>query len=209
MHLRAPRTTTVPALVLAAASVLALAPGAGIALAGTPGAQAPAAGPGAEPDRGGPAAVAEASAGRLELADKVAAAKYGTGKPIDDPGREREVLATVAERAAGAGVDPGWAAAVFRDQIEANKAVQRGLYARWEAHPEERPADRPDLGTEVRPELDRITTELLAGLEGTREARGSATCGARLAVGGARAAHVRHFDRLHAEALAAAVRSVC
>lgn len=200
MHPRAPRPITVSALVFAA-SLLALAPGSGTAVAG---ARAGAGG-------GGPAAVAEVSAERLELADKVAAAKYGTGRPVDDPGRERKVLEEVADRAAGRGVDPRWATAVFRDQIEANKAVQRGLYARWDVHPEERPTIRPDLDRDVRPALDRITTELLDGLEGTREAgaRGTATCGVGLAVGGARAAYVRHFDALHAGALVRAVRAVC
>lgn len=35
---------------------------------------------------------------RMACADQVAAAKRGTGKPVLDPGREREILAKVAER---------------------------------------------------------------------------------------------------------------
>ncbi|WP_420907485.1 hypothetical protein [Streptomyces scabichelini] len=35
------------------------------------------------------------------------------------------------------------------------------------AHPDERPTERPDLATEVRPALDRITTRLLAALQET------------------------------------------
>ena len=35
---------------------------------------------------------------RMACADQVAEAKRGTGKPVLDPGREREILAKVAER---------------------------------------------------------------------------------------------------------------
>ncbi|MDJ1136164.1 gamma subclass chorismate mutase AroQ [Streptomyces iconiensis] len=204
MHLRSARavSVSVPALALAAA---VLAPGAGTALAGQPAGQ----GAGVVSVRGGPAAVAEASAERLELAGEVAAAKYGTGKPIDDPARERDVLRDVAGRAGGLGVGQRRAAAVFRDQIEANKAVQRGLHAYWDAHPEYRPVHRPDLAREVRPALDRLTGELLNGLAATRAAHAGPSCSARLAFGGVRAAQVRHFDALHTEALVRAVRSVC
>jgi chorismate mutase len=108
---------------------------------------------------------------RIALADAVASAKFGTDAPIDDPAREQQVLGEVAASAPGAGVDPGDAMRFFRDQIEANKVVQRGLYARWSTHPELRPAGRPDLAAQVRPELDRITTELLEQLAATAEWR--------------------------------------
>ena len=35
---------------------------------------------------------------RMDCADRVAEAKRGTGKAVLDPGREREILAKVAER---------------------------------------------------------------------------------------------------------------
>ncbi|MFD6725081.1 chorismate mutase, partial [Streptomyces sp. NPDC060131] len=58
---------------------------------------------------------------RLLIADKVAAAKYGTDRPIDDPAREQRILDDVAARAVGLGLDPAAVVAVFGDQIEANK----------------------------------------------------------------------------------------
>jgi chorismate mutase len=151
----------------------------------------------------------ELFAERLLLADKVAAAKYGTDKPIDDPARERQILGDVAARAVGLGLDPDAVTAVFRDQIEANKLVQRGLYARWEAHPEERPAERPDLNTEVRPALDRITTELLTALKDTQAVRDTRACEARLGVAAVRSAHAHRLDLLHLEGLGRALGSVC
>ncbi|WP_372490015.1 chorismate mutase [Prescottella equi] len=36
---------------------------------------------------------------RLSMADPVAAAKWGTDRPIDDPARERDVLRSVGEQA--------------------------------------------------------------------------------------------------------------
>ncbi|MFK4066420.1 chorismate mutase [Streptomyces sp. NPDC029674] len=52
-----------------------------------------------------------------------AAAKYGTGSPIDDPARERQVLEAVAGQAEEIGADPEATVRVFRDQIEAHGAA--------------------------------------------------------------------------------------
>ena len=153
--------------------------------------------------------VTELLAERLLLADKVAAAKYGTDTPIDDPVREAQILDDVRARAAVLGLDADAVAAVFRDQIEANKLVQRGLYARWDANPGERPTERPDLAKEVRPALDRITTQLLAALKNTEQARAVPSCDPRLATAAAWSAYTHRLDVLHLKGLARAVPSVC
>ncbi|MFD7246577.1 chorismate mutase [Streptomyces massasporeus] len=157
----------------------------------------------------GLASVTDLFAQRLLLADRVAAAKYGTDTPIDDPAREAQILADVRSRAAGLGLDPDAVAAVFRDQIEANKLVQRGLHARWDANPGERPTERPDLAKEVRPALDRITTELLAALAETERARAVPSCGPRLAGAPGWSAYTHRLDALHLEGLGRALPSVC
>ena len=145
---------------------------------------------------------------RIELSDKVAAAKFGTPQPIDDPTREQQVLDAVATTSPGVGVDPADARRFFRDQIEASKVVQRGLYAEWTAHPQRRPTDRPNLGTEVRPELDRITTTILEQLRASSAQRHTgASCPAELAQASRPAA--QPLDALHRDALAVALRSVC
>ncbi|OUD01261.1 chorismate mutase [Streptomyces swartbergensis] len=153
--------------------------------------------------------VTELLAQRLLLADKVAAAKYGTDTPIDDPKREAQILDDVRSRAAGLGLDPDAVAAVFRDQIDANKLVQRGLYARWDANPGERPTERPDLAKEVRPALDRITTQLLAALDDTERARTLPSCGFRLATAAGWSAYTHRLDGLHLKGLGRALPSVC
>ena len=157
----------------------------------------------------GLASLTDLFAQRLLLADKVAAAKYGTDTPIDDPAREEQILTDVRARAAGLGLDPDGVAAVFRDQIEANKLVQRGLHARWNTNPGERPTERPDLAKEVRPALDRITTGLLAALRETERARAVPSCGPRLTAAAGWSASTHRLDALHLEGLGRALPSVC
>ncbi|WP_410653501.1 chorismate mutase [Amycolatopsis sp. cmx-4-54] len=149
------------------------------------------------------------AAQRVQIADKVAAAKFGTPSPIDDPVREQQILDSVAAKAPGLGLDAAGAVRFFRDQIEANKVVQRGLYARWTEHPGTRPPGRPDLGTEVRPVIDRLNAGLLAELAETRDARARRSCDVRLAVTVRLTDARRGLDRLHSEALTESVGSAC
>jgi chorismate mutase len=141
-------------------------------------------------------------------ADQVAAAKFGTHQPIDDPPREQQVLDSVAAASPGMGISPQESAQFFRDQIEANKVVQRGLYQRWTAYPKQRPTDRPDLNEQVRPDLDRLTTDILRQLQATRSVRHAGTqCIAQARQALAEAA--KPLDQLHRDALTVALRSVC
>ncbi|WP_370946898.1 chorismate mutase [Amycolatopsis sp. cg5] len=149
------------------------------------------------------------AAQRVQIADKVAAAKFGTTQPIDDPVREQQILNEVAIKAAKLGLDPVTTVRFFRDQIEANKVVQRGLYARWTAHPEEQPSVRPDLATEVRPIIDRLNAGLLDQFAATVTVRAGHTCELRLVITTRVVDLRRHLDRLHQRALVEAVQSVC
>ncbi|MEU3628875.1 chorismate mutase [Amycolatopsis coloradensis] len=151
----------------------------------------------------------ELAAQRGQIADKVAAAKFGTPSPIDDPVREQQILDSVAAKAPGLGLDAASVVRFFRDQIEANKVVQRGLYARWTTHPGSRPPGRPDLATEVRPVIDRLNAGLLTELAATRDARARPSCDARLAVTARLVDARRGLDRLHSVALGESVRSAC
>ncbi len=148
------------------------------------------------------------AAQRVQLADTVAAAKWGTDSPINDPVREKAVLDAVAAKSAQLGIDPKAAQAGFTDQIEANKAVQYGLYSRWSAHPDQAPTTRPDL-SQVRPTLDRITDQLFAELRATQQLRAAPSCTAQLTGTRDRVEHTRHLDPLHEDALARALTSIC
>jgi chorismate mutase len=128
--------------------------------------------------------LASHSAERIETASLVAAAKFGTEKPIDDPEREKQVLDKVSADGAAKGLDPAYVRVVFTDQIEANKQVQRHLFALWTADPAQAPAERPDLAA-IRPVIDRLNTEIVEALATAAPVRTSRGCLGK--VGGAEA----------------------
>ncbi len=150
----------------------------------------------------------DVAAQRVQLADTVAAAKWGTDAPINDPAREKVVLDTVATTSSQLGIDPVVSLAVFTDQIEANKAVQFELYSRWSAHPDQAPSTRPDLD-HVRSILDRITDQLLAELTATQQLRAEPSCAAQLIGARHRVERSRRLDPLHRDTLARALTSIC
>ncbi|MCX4552744.1 MULTISPECIES: gamma subclass chorismate mutase AroQ [unclassified Streptomyces] len=152
--------------------------------------------------------VAALSAQRLRTADLVAAAKYGTGSPVDDPARERSVLDAAARQARGLGVDPGATRRIFRDQIEANKDVQRALIRAWDAEPSKAPARRPDLAV-VRAEINRVNGALVRAVADASADRAAPFCGAGLALSALHARRTERLDTLHTVALARSLRSVC
>lgn len=157
------------------------------------------------------ASLADLVSERIALADKVAAAKFATGQPIDDPPREALLLDRVRRSSPAISLDADLSVRFFRDQIEASKIVQRGLYELWTAHPELRPVEHPDLATEVRPQLDGLTVRLLSRLKALadrrerrpypRTRRPSGGCAANRASD-------RAPDQLHQRALELALRSV-
>jgi chorismate mutase len=145
---------------------------------------------------------------RIRTGDAVSAAKFGSPQPIDDPAREQQELKAVAAQSPGLGINPAESTQFFRDQIEASKVVQRGLYQRWTAQPALRPADKPDLTKTVRPELDKLTTEILHQLQVTNAVRHA---GAQCVTQAAQAfdSAAAPLDQLHKNALTTAWHSVC
>lgn len=101
---------------------------------------------------------------RLLLAQDVARAKWNAKAPIEDLPREEQVIAAAVRQGATLGLPEAWVRTVFRAQIEASKTVQRALYRRWEAEGIGRFADAPDLAKTIRPQLDRLTTQLLRSM---------------------------------------------
>ncbi|WP_329597215.1 chorismate mutase [Streptomyces pseudovenezuelae] len=171
----------------------------------------PVSGTAAAPHATAPAAlhpVVELASERLATADLVAAAKWGTDSPIDDPAREQQVLDNVAAQAQQLGADPDEIRVIFRDQIEANKTVQRGLFQRWTDHPDQAPTTKPDLSV-VRQEINRITSALVQSLADTSEDRGTFACRPELALAAFQVRYENHLDGLHTRALVRALPSVC
>ncbi|MBP2329824.1 chorismate mutase [Kibdelosporangium banguiense] len=164
----------------------------------------------AQPSAGPLGPLADVAASRILLGDKVAAAKFGTTLPIDDPVREQQVLDTVAAKSTAMGLPPETSVRFFRAQIEANKIVQRGLFRYWTRHPDKVPAHRPDLAGEVRPQLDRITGEILDQLRATLTIRRpSVECLVWRLEAELSADIVHRLDKLHRDALSVSLRPSC
>ncbi|MFE0747575.1 chorismate mutase [Gordonia sp. NPDC058843] len=150
----------------------------------------------------------EAIAGRLALADTVAATKWASGAAIDDPAREQVVLDTVSQLALDRDLDPTYVRAVFRDQIEASKTVQRGLFARWRLPGQTAPPATPDLGP-VRTAINEYNVAVVDGLAAARGLVVSPRCPPELVAATGSSAAGYGFDPLHIGALVQAVSSVC
>lgn len=110
---------------------------------------------------------------RLLLAPAVARAKWNVQAPIEDLPREAQVIAAAVRQGRALGLPDAWVEAVFKAQIEASKTIQRELYAQWQAQHAGHFDDAPDLANTIRPELDRITAQLLRGMADNQAALNS------------------------------------
>jgi chorismate mutase len=145
---------------------------------------------------------------RLALAEPVARWKWANHQAITDTPRENALLAEVQKRAAAANVDPEFARAFFQDQIDASKEVQNALFANWRATgaPQEPP---PDLATGTRPQLDRLTQSLIAGLARAQPLRAAPDCPSRVAQSLANWKSLTRYDSTRSSALTRALGHVC
>ncbi len=148
------------------------------------------------------------SSQRLALAEPVARWKWARHEPITDEPREAALLASIDKRAKSAGMDPAFAQAFFRDQIEASKDVQNALFDNWRKSrpPEGTP---PDLASETRPKIDRITNSLLTALARVEPLRHTDDCPSRLAESIARWKHLTRYDSAQNAPLERALSHVC
>jgi len=98
---------------------------------------------------------------RLNIGDLVALTKWDSGKPIQDSPREAQVIANARTLATEHQLDPEEVAQLIAAQMEANKLVQYGLLAQWQAAGAAPDTPRPDLAKQIRPRLDELQTRLL------------------------------------------------
>ncbi|WP_433555711.1 gamma subclass chorismate mutase AroQ [Pseudonocardia xinjiangensis] len=146
---------------------------------------------------------------RILVSDEVAATKFWTGTPVEDPLRERQVLAEAGRRAAQMGLDREMAVRFFRSQIDASKVVQRGMLGRWRAHPDLAPTAPPDLQA-IRTRLDALTGQMLEQLRATHALRRhSSLCRTLLLDARVPVVAMHDLDGLHRRALDVAVEFVC
>ena len=101
---------------------------------------------------------------RLTLMFEVARAKWNTQAAIEDPVRERELLLSLRDRAAAQEVSVAAVEAFFGAQINAAKILQRELFAAWRRQRQGQFTPVADLTRDIRPEIDRINSQMLAAL---------------------------------------------
>jgi chorismate mutase len=153
----------------------------------------------------------EDSAQRLAIAHQVALAKWDSGSPVEDLARELQVIQKATAEAQSKGLDESFLTAFFRSQIEANKMVQYSLLADWR-RVGRAPAHQPvNLQSTIRPELDRIQSNLIMDLVHTSALRSQPDCPvvAAKAVGQYRTAQHQRQTNLDAIALNRALATIC
>jgi chorismate mutase len=146
---------------------------------------------------------------RLALAEPVARYKWARHEAITDEPREAALLKSVDQKARAATLDPDFAHQFFRDQIDASKDVQNALFANWRAVKAAPEGSPPDLATELRPKLDRLTQSLLGALGRIEPIRHADDCPLRLADSLARWKHLTRYDSSMNAPLARALSHVC
>lgn len=142
---------------------------------------------------------------RLNIGDLVALTKWDSGKPIQDSPREAQVIANARTLATERQLDPEDVAQLLAAQMEANKLVQYGLLARWQAAGAAPDTPRPDLGKQIRPRLDELQTRLLQQYADFAPYRHDADCPQWLA----NARNGLPQDALHELALIRATGELC
>jgi chorismate mutase len=145
---------------------------------------------------------------RLALAEPVAHWKWVHHRPITDTAREHALLEDVQKRALHAGVDPSFAHAFFADQIEANTEVQNAWFDTWRTS-QPPAAPPPDLSSVIRPQLDRLTPQLLAVLARVQPLRSAPDCPMRVAQSLTNWKSLTRYDSAQTNALTRALEHVC
>lgn len=142
---------------------------------------------------------------RLAIADHVALSKWDSGQAVEDPPREVQVIDNARARASEFKLDPDDVQRLFRAQIEANKQVQNALLAQWHAAGRAPDTPRKNLAQDIRPQLDRLQTELLQAYATFQPLRDTPECKTVL-----NAALKRHVvDPVHDQALVLATADLC
>lgn len=153
-------------------------------------------------------ALVDAAAQRLQTADPVAAAKYNSGGPIDDPRREQQVIDTVTSAAAAKHIDTEYIRAVFHNQMDATSAVEHARFADWKLNPGTAPTAVADLSV-IRATIDRFNQIMVNEVGAQWDWLNSSDCVVELANAKAAVVAARQLDDLYERALTYATHSYC
>ncbi len=101
---------------------------------------------------------------RLAVMPDVAAAKWASGQPITDASREAIVIRAAGDGATALGLGRTPVEALFELQVRLARETQEALHARWRRDGYHEPGPVPSLANVLRPQLDRLTRELMQAL---------------------------------------------
>ncbi len=101
---------------------------------------------------------------RLSIVTEVARNKWNAQAAIDDSPREQALLAGLKSRAQTLGVSPAEVDRFFGAQIEAAKILQREYFEQWRRQQQGQFQGVQDLSTSIRPQIDRVTGQMLETL---------------------------------------------
>ncbi|OBI92370.1 chorismate mutase [Mycobacterium asiaticum] len=153
----------------------------------------------------------DAVAERLQIAEPVAAYKWSTHTPIEDPARVEQELATLRADAEALQIDPDYpdyVATIFRDQVGATEAIEYSRFAQWKLDTAGAPPPPQDLSAS-RAQIDTLNTKILSQASLNWSLLRSPSCGFRLDEARTVVIRARRFDDLYQRALNAATRSYC
>ena len=144
----------------------------------------------------------------MQTADPVAASKWLSGGPINDPARVQQVIAAVSRDAQSAGVSTDYVTRVFTDQIDATEAIQYNRFSSWKLDPAAAPVAAPDLSAS-RQTIDGLNHQMVVEIAQEWPVLRSPECPATLASAKSAIAVSRALEPLYVQALDAATRSYC
>lgn len=154
------------------------------------------------------AEMVDAAAQRLQIADDVAAVKWHSGAPVEDPARVQQQLTALASAAEAEDVDPDYVRQIFTDQIAATEAVEHHRFAQWERDPASAPAVASDLAAS-RARIDGLNHVMLTQVGLHWQLLHSPQCAAEVHQSVRNISAARQFDELYRRELIAATRDYC
>lgn len=166
------------------------------------------AGPASAADGGPLTALVDAAAERLATAEAVAANKWSTKGPVEDPARVAQVLTAVAADATARGVDAERVRRIFTDQIGATEAIEYTRFAQWKLDPAAAPGTAPDLASS-RSVIDALNRAMVEQIAVHWPVLTSAECPVRVREATEAVSAARALDPLYRQALTFVTRSYC
>ena len=136
----------------------------------------------------------------------MAAFKWSSHAPIEDPGRVRDELSTLGSF--NDHLDPGYVTRVFGDHINATAAIEYSRFAEWKLNPAAVPGSLPDLSAS-RSTIDGLNQTMLTQIAANWPQLHAPACPAQLDAARNGVIRARQLDGRYQRAILVATQSYC